>query len=79
MTIASVWPSFANSIGADLVVCHAGQRLGSRDARYSLREQLAAERVALREAGDLSGELCVTIAVENYYPEISIIIGVVYD
>ena len=40
---ASIW--FANSIGADVVVCHAGQRIGSRDARYSLREQLAAERV----------------------------------
>jgi hypothetical protein len=38
---ASLW--FANSIGADVVVCHAGQRLGSRDARYSLREQLVHE------------------------------------
>jgi sugar phosphate isomerase/epimerase len=47
---ASLW--FANSIGADVVVCHAGQRIGSRDARYSLREQFASERVALREAGD---------------------------
>jgi sugar phosphate isomerase/epimerase len=74
---ASIW--FANSIGADVVVCHAGRRLGSRDARYSLREQLAAERVALREAGDLAGELGVTIAVENYYPELPIISGVVYD
>jgi sugar phosphate isomerase/epimerase len=74
---ASIW--FANSIGADVVVCHAGQRIGSRDARYSLREQFAAERVALREAGDLAGELGVTIAVENYYPELPIILGVVYD
>src|ERR671911_622670 len=74
---ASLW--FANSIGADVVVCHAGRRLGSRDARYSLREQLAAEQAALREAGDLAGELGVTIAVENYYPELPIISGVVYD
>jgi sugar phosphate isomerase/epimerase len=74
---ASIW--FANRIDADVVVCHAGQRLGSRDARYSLREQLAAERVALREAGDLAGELGVTIAVENYYPELPIVRGVVYD
>ena len=74
---ASLW--FANSIGADVVVCHAGQRLGSRDARNSLREQLAAERVALREAGDLAEELDVTIAVENYYPELPIVLGVVYD
>ncbi len=74
---ASLW--FANSIGADVVVCHAGQRVGARDARYSLREQLAAERVALREAGDLAGELDMTIAVENYYPELPIVRGVVYD
>jgi sugar phosphate isomerase/epimerase len=74
---ASIW--FANSIGADVVVCHAGQRVGARDARYSLREQLTAERVALREAGDLAGELGVTIAVENYYPELPIVRGVVYD
>jgi sugar phosphate isomerase/epimerase len=74
---ASIW--FANSIDADVVVCHAGQRVGVRDARYSLREQLAAERSALREAGDLAGELGVTIAVENYYPELPIVRGVVYD
>jgi sugar phosphate isomerase/epimerase len=74
---ASLW--FANSIGADVVVCHAGQRIGSRDARYSLREQFASERVALREAGDLAGELGVTIAVENYYPELPIVRGAVYD
>jgi sugar phosphate isomerase/epimerase len=74
---ASLW--FANSIGADVVVCHAGQRLGSRDARYSLREQFAAERAALREAGDLAGKLGVTIAVENYYPELPIVRGAVYD
>ena len=74
---ASIW--FANSIGADVVVCHAGQRIGARDAWHSLREQLAAERSALREAGDLAGELGVTIAVENYYPELPIVRGVVYD
>jgi sugar phosphate isomerase/epimerase len=74
---ASLW--FANSIGAIAVVCHAGQRIGLRDARYRLREQLAAERAALREAGDLAGELDVTIAVENYYPELPIVRGVVYD
>jgi sugar phosphate isomerase/epimerase len=74
---ASIW--FANSIGADAMVCHAGQRVGARDARYSLREQLAAERSALREGGDLAGELGVTIAVENYYPELPIVRGVVYD
>ena len=74
---ASIW--FAKSIGADTVVCHAGQRIGSRDARYCLREQLAAERAALREAGDLAGELDVTIAVENYYPELPIVRGVIYD
>ena len=70
---------FANSIGAGVVVCHAGQRVGSRDARYSLRQQLAAERLALQEAGDLAGELGITIAVENYYPELPIISGAVYD
>jgi sugar phosphate isomerase/epimerase len=74
---ASLW--FANSIGADVVVCHAGQRLGPRDARYSLREQFAAEQAALREAGDLAEKLDVTIAVENYYPELPIVRGAVYD
>jgi sugar phosphate isomerase/epimerase len=74
---ASLW--FANSIGADVVVCHAGQRVGSRDARYSLREQFSAERAALREAGDLAEKLDVTIAVENYYPELPIVRGAVYD
>jgi sugar phosphate isomerase/epimerase len=74
---ASLW--FANSIGADVVVCHAGQRVGSRDARYSLRGQFAAERAALREAGDLAKKLDVTIAVENYYPELPIVRGAVYD
>ncbi len=70
---------FANSIGAEVVVCHAGQRVAARDARYSFKDQLAAERFALREAGDLAGELGVTIAVENYYPELPILRGAVYD
>ena len=70
---------FAHGIGAEVVVCHAGQRVGARDARHSIRGQLQAERSALREAGDLSGELGVTIAVENYYPEQPILRGAVYD
>jgi sugar phosphate isomerase/epimerase len=70
---------FADEIGAGVVVCHAGQRVGPRDARHSLKNQLAAERAALREAGDLAGELGITIAVENYYPELPIIRGAVYD
>jgi sugar phosphate isomerase/epimerase len=70
---------FASGIGAEMVVCHAGQRVGTRDARYSLKNQLAAERSALREAGDLAGELDITVAVENYYPELPILSGAVYD
>ncbi len=70
---------FAEGIGAGVVVCHAGQRVGARDARYSIGEQLSAERSALQEAGDLAGELGVTIAVENYYPERPILRGAVYD
>jgi sugar phosphate isomerase/epimerase len=70
---------FAEVIGAGVVVCHAGQRVGSRDARHSMEAQLSAERAALREAGDLAGELGVTIAVENYYPEQPILRGAVYD
>lgn len=70
---------FARGIGAEMVVCHAGQRMGARDARHSIGEQLSAERSALREAGDLAGELGVTIAVENYYPERPILRGEVYD
>jgi sugar phosphate isomerase/epimerase len=70
---------FAKVIGAEVVVCHAGQRLGARDARHSMEAQLSAERSALREAGDLAGELGVTIAVENYYPERPILRGAVYD
>ena len=70
---------FAKGIGAEVVVCHAGQRVGTRDARHSMGDQLSAERCALREAGDLAGELGVTIAVENYYPERPILRGAVYD
>src|SRR5829696_5659189 len=70
---------FASCIGAEALVCHAGQRVGPRDARYSLTKQLAAERSALREAGDLAGELGITIAVENYYPELPISRGLIYD
>jgi sugar phosphate isomerase/epimerase len=70
---------FAEVIGAETVVCHAGQRVGTRDARHSVADQLSAERAALREAGDLAGELGVTIAVENYYPERPIVRGAVYD
>ncbi len=70
---------FAKGIGAGVVVCHAGQRVGARDARHSMGDQLSAERSALREAGDLAGELGVTIAVENYYPEQPILRGAVYD
>ena len=70
---------FAKGIGAGVVVCHAGQRLGTRDARLSMRDQLSAERSALREAGDLAGEMGATIAVENYYPEEPIRRGAVYD
>ena len=70
---------FAKGIGAEVVVCHAGQRVAARDARHSMEDQLSAERSALREAGDLAGELGVTIAVENYYPERPIVRGAIYD
>ena len=70
---------FAKGIGAEVVVCHAGQRVAARDARHSMEDQLSAERSALREAGDLAGELGVTIAVENYYPERPILRGAIYD
>lgn len=70
---------FAKGIGAGVVVCHAGQRVGARDARHSMGDQLLAERSSLREAGGLAGELGVTIAVENYYPEQPILRGAVYD
>ena len=70
---------FAKDIGAEVVVCHAGQRVAARDARHSMGDQLSAERSALREAGDLAGELGVSIAIENYYPELPIVRGEVYD
>jgi sugar phosphate isomerase/epimerase len=70
---------FAHVIGAEVVVCHAGQRVGARDFRHSMRDQLIAERSALRAAGDLAGELGLTVAVENYYPERPILRGAVYD
>ena len=70
---------FAKEIGAEVVVCHAGQRIGTRDARYSMGDQLSAERAALREAGALAESLGLSIAVENYYPERPILRGAVYD
>lgn len=69
---------FAGAVGAPVVVCHAGKRLGPRDARHRLPDQLAAEREALRRVGDLAGEFGVTIAVENSFPEVPIMRGVAY-
>src|ERR671910_2336079 len=57
---------FAGRVGAGVVVCHAGQRIGPRDARHSLKEHLAAERLTLRRAGDMAGEIRVTITLEKY-------------
>ncbi|QIN80120.1 TIM barrel protein [Rubrobacter marinus] len=70
---------FARAVGADVVVCHAGQRVGARDAPHRLKDQLACERDALREAGEIAGEMGAVIAVENYYPELPILRGEVYD
>lgn len=70
---------FADAVGAGVVVCHAGQRIGARDALHSYKDQLAAERDALRQAGDLAGEMGAIVAVENYYPELPILRGEVYD
>jgi sugar phosphate isomerase/epimerase len=70
---------FAAGIGASTVVCHAGQRVASRDARSRLKDQLAAEREALREIGDTAAELGVTVAVENYFPDQHVLRGEVYD
>ena len=70
---------FAAAVDAGVVVCHAGQRIGTRDALHSFKDQLAAERDALREAGDLAGDVGAVIAVENYYPELPILRGEVYD
>lgn len=69
---------FAGEIGAKSVVCHAGQRTGVRDARYSWKEQLGAERTALRQIGDIAGELGVIIVVENSYPGPEILNGASY-
>ncbi|CAN5713636.1 sugar phosphate isomerase/epimerase [soil metagenome] len=70
---------FAGGIGAGTVVCHAGQRVASRDARFRLKDQLSAERTALREIGDTAAELDVTVAVENYLPDRQVLRGEVYD
>ncbi|MGB3681489.1 MAG: sugar phosphate isomerase/epimerase [Rubrobacteraceae bacterium] len=70
---------FAGEVGAGTVVCHAGQRVAPRDAGFRLKDQLAAERAALREIGDTATELGVTVAVENYYPDRHVLRGEVYD
>ena len=70
---------FAGEIGAGTVVCHAGQRVASRDAGYRLKDQLSAERAALREIGDTAAELGVTVAVENYFPDQYVLRGAIYD
>ncbi len=70
---------FAGGIGAPVVVCHAGQRAGARDARHRLKYQLAAERAVLREIGEEAGDLGVTVAVENYYPDERVLRGEAYD
>ncbi len=70
---------FAGEIGASIVVCHAGQQNARRDALVSFKSQLAAQREALREAGDLAAESGVAVAVENYYPDAKIMAGEAYD
>ena len=70
---------FAHVIDAEVVVCHAGQRVAARDFRHCMRDQLIDERSALRWAGDLAEDLGLAIAVENYYPELPIVRGEVYD
>ena len=70
---------FAHAIGAEVVVCHAGQRVAARDFRHSMGDQLIDERSALRRAGDLAEDLDLAIAVENYYPELPIVRGELYD
>lgn len=70
---------FAGEIGARTVVCHAGRRIASRDVRYRLKDQLTAERAALREIGDTAIELGVTVTVENYYPDKLVLSGEAYD
>ncbi len=68
---------FAGIIGASVVVCHAGKR-EARHATRGMTTQLAAEREALREAGDIAGEFGVVLAVENSYPEPPVARGEVY-
>ena len=70
---------FAGEVGAGTVVCHAGQRVASRDAGFRLKDQLAAERMAFREIGDTAAALGVTVAVENYYPDRPVLRGETYD
>ena len=70
---------FAGEIGAGTVVCHAGQRVGARDARFRLGGQLVAERAALREIGDTAADLGIIVAVENYFPDRHVLRGEVYD
>ncbi|WP_273844058.1 sugar phosphate isomerase/epimerase family protein [Rubrobacter calidifluminis] len=69
---------FASEIGARVVVCHAGLRRNARDAGVGIEEQLEGERRALAEAGDLAQSLRVNIAVENSYPEPSVLRGELY-
>lgn len=69
---------FAARIEAPVVVCHAGKRVALRDARHRLDDQLAAERDALREIGEVASGLGVKIAVENSYPEPPIVRGTTY-
>lgn len=69
---------FAAEIQAKVVVCHAGHRVGYRDARLNLRDQLAGERAALWRVGELAGNLGVTIALENSYPEPGVLNGTSY-
>lgn len=66
---------FAGEISASAVVCHAGVRYNRQHAHHNLLAQMSAERDALREVGDLAGELGVTIAVENWCPIQSLIGG----
>lgn len=66
---------FAAEIGARIVVCHAGQRSNARDARYSLKDQLDAQRSALWRVGEVAARLGGMIAVENSYPEPPVLQG----
>ena len=55
---------FAHAIGAEVVVCHAGQRVAARDARNSMRDQLGRE-VRLCGRREIWRQNCDH---ENYYP-----------